>query len=116
MESTLTGYHMDVHRNWLMLRRHQLLQQLGEDEVASGDGELPWTVGVLLTPRPDGTRLWDTTIAATNARPDLKPAQLESLVGIFGALGTEGSTLRPREPGPEAVIRHTEPGSGRHRN
>jgi hypothetical protein len=31
------------------------------------------TVGVLLTPRTDGLRPWDTTMAATRGDPHLEP-------------------------------------------
>lgn len=89
--STLTGYHLELHRSWLMLRRHQLLHVLRKDDVLPVEGDLPWTVGVLLTPRPDGSRLWDTTIAATNGLPDFETGELDRLIGVFGDLGTEGN-------------------------
>lgn len=63
--STLTGYFRSVYEDWLVLRRLQILEARGGDP---GD---VWTVGVLLTPKPDGTRLWDTTVLATNGVPEL---------------------------------------------
>lgn len=45
-------------------RRQTFLQRSG----AIGP-DYPWTVAVLLTPRPEGDRLWDTTVLATNGEP-----------------------------------------------
>jgi hypothetical protein len=89
--SAMSGYHAAMHRNWLMLRRHQLLEHMATaaDEPPSVDSV--WTVGLMLTPRPDGTRLWDTTVGATNAEPDFDPATLAILTETFGRLGTEGN-------------------------
>ncbi len=89
--SSLTGYHRELHRNWLMLRRHQLLDRLQALHDAAYEPEKVWTVGVLLTPRPDGRRLWDTTIAATNAVPDFDAETLALWTRTFGQFGTEGN-------------------------
>lgn len=62
--SQLTDYHLDIYRSWLLLRRQDFLVNSG----AMGP-VYPWTVGVLLTPRPDGLRPWDTTTISTNGPP-----------------------------------------------
>lgn len=50
--SQLTDYHQEIYRSWLLLRRQDFL----EKSAALGP-IYPWTVGVLLTPRPDGPRV-----------------------------------------------------------
>lgn len=60
----LTGHHQEIHKTWLLLRRQDFLQRSG----ALGP-IYPWTVGVLLTPRPDGHRPWDTSTISTNGPP-----------------------------------------------
>jgi len=62
--SHLSGYHREVFQTWVLHRRQTFLQASG----ATGP-DLPWTVAVLLTPRPDGGRLWDTTVLATQGEP-----------------------------------------------
>ncbi|WP_203569233.1 hypothetical protein [Aestuariimicrobium ganziense] len=62
--SQLTDFHLDIYRTWLALRRQDFLMKSG----ALGP-TYPWTVGVLLTPRPDGPRPWDTTMISTNGPP-----------------------------------------------
>lgn len=89
--STFTDYHTGLHRSWLMLRRHQLLEKHTTVDGPSFDAEDVWTVGVLLTPRLDGLRMWDTTIAATNVLPDFDPGDLDLFTQQFGPLGTEGN-------------------------
>jgi hypothetical protein len=62
--SHFTGYHRQLFEAWVLHRRQTFLQRSG----ATGP-EYPWTVAVLLTPRPEGDRLWDTTVLATNGEP-----------------------------------------------
>jgi len=62
--SQLTDYHQEIYRSWLLLRRPDFLEKSG----AMGP-IYPWTVGVLLTPRADGPRPWDTTTISTNGPP-----------------------------------------------
>jgi hypothetical protein len=51
------------------------------------------SVGVLLTPRHDGYRPWDTTTAATRGDQGFKPGFREALELLWGPLGT--STQNP---------------------
>jgi hypothetical protein len=62
---------------WVMLRHHQRGQDLGSTE------ELV-TVGVLLTPRYDGLRPWDTTMARAKGDLGLTAKELASLLELWG--------------------------------
>jgi hypothetical protein len=89
--STYTGYHLELHRNWLMLRRRQLIEHLASVGRADFNAADVWTIGVLLTPRVDGPPMWDTTVAATNIDPEFDQDSLELFTRVFGPLGTEGN-------------------------
>lgn len=62
--SHFTGYHRQIFEAWVLHRPQTFLQRSG----ATGP-DYPWTVAVLLTPRPEGDRLWDTTVLAANGAP-----------------------------------------------
>jgi len=81
--SQLTDYHLEIYRSWLLLRRQDLLEKSG----ALGP-IYPWTVGVLLTPRADGRRPWDTTTIATNGPPAYDAAEYARLTKAFKSNGT----------------------------
>ncbi|MGB7979853.1 MAG: hypothetical protein WCF36_03545 [Candidatus Nanopelagicales bacterium] len=76
--SQFTGYHQQLFQAWALQRRQKFLQQAG----AVGP-DYPWTVAVLLTPRPDGARLWDTTVLATNSGPAYDKEAFESIGSAF---------------------------------
>lgn len=76
--SQLTDYHHEIYRSWLLLRRQDFLERSG----ALGP-IYPWTVGVLLTPRPDGPRPWDTTTISTNGPPAYEAAEYSRLTKTF---------------------------------
>jgi hypothetical protein len=60
-----------VFRSWVLLRHHEraALGQLDQlDQAVS--------VGVLLTPRSDGLRDWDTTVLAVHGDPQLTEEEL----------------------------------------
>jgi hypothetical protein len=76
--SQLTDYHQAMYRSWLLLRRQGFLEKSG----ALGP-IYPWTVGVLLTPRPDGARPWDTTAISTNGPPAYDAAEYARLTQAF---------------------------------
>ncbi len=76
--SQLTDYHQDVYRSWLLLRRQDYLTKSG----ALGP-IYPWTVAVLLTPRADGPRPWDTTTIATNGPPAYDADEYRRLADMF---------------------------------
>lgn len=46
------------------------------------------SVGVLLTPRHDGYRPWDTTLVATRGDQGLDPRSRDALELLWGPLGT----------------------------
>lgn len=74
----LTGHHQEIYKTWLLLRRQDFLEKSG----ALGP-IYPWTVGVLLTPRPDGPRPWDTTTISTNGPPAYGPEEYARLTETF---------------------------------
>lgn len=74
----LTDYHQEAYRSWLLLRRQEFLDKCG----ARGP-IYPWTVGILLTPRPDGPRAWDTTTISTNGPPSFDEAEYARLTQVF---------------------------------
>ena len=76
--SQLTDYHQEMYRSWLLLRRQGFLDKSG----ALGP-IYPWTVGILLTPRPDGARPWDTTAISTNGPPVYDTAEYARLTKAF---------------------------------
>lgn len=70
---------------FVALRRQQLIERIPEQV------KVP-TVGVLLTPRTDGARPWDTTCVYTTDHLGFEPdqrAQLERLWGAFGSSGEQ---------------------------
>lgn len=83
--SQLTDYHQEFYRSWLLLRRQDFLEKSG----ALGP-IYPWTVGVLLTPRPDGPRPWDTTTISTNGPPAYDAAEYARLTKFFKKLTPAG--------------------------
>jgi len=54
---------------WVQLRHHDLQAQTGEIEQSI-------TIAVMLTPRPDGDRRWDTTMVAVHGDLELTEEQL----------------------------------------
>lgn len=55
---------------WVQLRHHEFAERL--------EAEQPVTVGVLLTPRPDRRRKWDTSMAAIRGASDLTDEELNA--------------------------------------
>lgn len=86
--SSLTGYIRETYRTWMLVRRQDYLQV-----VKPAEGELPWTVAVLLTPRPNGERLWDTTVLATNGEAAFSATEHARLRDIFAAAGLDESPV-----------------------
>lgn len=76
--SQFTGHHRRLYETWLLLRRQEFLQTSGADGP-----DYPWSVGVLLTPRPDGRRLWDTSVFATNSGPAYDQHEFTRLEQVF---------------------------------
>lgn len=76
--SQLTGHHQEIYRSWLLLRRQDFLAK----SKALGP-VYPWTVGVLLTPRPDAPRPWDTTTLSTNGPPAYDAADYARFTEMF---------------------------------
>ena len=77
----LTGYYHEMFRTWLLHRRQRFLA------ASNAKGPIwPWSVGVLLTPRPSGgERLWDTTVIATNGPPEFEDAEYRRLDALYTA-------------------------------
>ncbi len=71
---------------WVRLRHHEVVW-------VTGDHEKLMTVGVLLTPRPDGSRPWDTTTAAVSGDMGFSNEEVEILRELWPRRGP------PEEPG-----------------
>lgn len=72
--SQLTHRHQEIYRTWLLHRRQKFLTSSG------AQGPIyPWTVGVLLTPRPGRGRPWDTTVISTNGPPTYDAEEFDRL-------------------------------------
>ena len=82
----LTGYYQELFRTWLLHRRQRFLMQSG----ALGP-IWPWSVGVLLTPRPSDSRLWDTTVIATNGPPNFDDAEYARLEAVYDSVSPDAS-------------------------
>lgn len=70
----------DAFGAYVMLRHQQLIEVIPE----LGD---VMTAGVLLTPRTDGLRPWDTTMTATRGDQGFEPAFRIALERLWGSLG-----------------------------
>lgn len=81
----LTGYYQEMFRTWLLHRRQRFLKQ------SHARGPIwPWSVGVLLTPRPStDDRLWDTTVIATNGPPEFDDAEYRRLDAIYASVAPD---------------------------
>ena len=77
--SHMTETHRDVYQGWVLLRRHEFIELTGTE----GSSTPPWTVAVLLTPRHDGIRAWDTTMIATCEDALLDRDELERLSALW---------------------------------
>ncbi|MEU4110877.1 hypothetical protein [Streptomyces sp. NPDC027717] len=75
--SALTDTTRAAFSAWLQLRHHER----GEHHDLAGLR----SVGVLLTPRTDGYREWDTTVVAVNGDPELTEEELRTYQSLFNA-------------------------------
>lgn len=74
----LTQHHQEAYQSWLLLRRQEFLRK------CEAQGPIyPWTVGILLTPRHDGPRAWDTTTISTNGPPAFDDEEYARLAHVF---------------------------------
>lgn len=76
--SQFTHVHREAFRHWAMLRHHELMVTVG---IRALD-----TVAVLLTPRFDGLRPWDTSLVALRGNLDL-PADDVAALRAFWSQG-----------------------------
>jgi hypothetical protein len=72
--SHCTELHREAFKQWAMLRHHEFV-----GAGVTPEGEVPWTVAVLLTPRYDGYRPWDTTMVAIHDALDLSADELTGM-------------------------------------
>jgi hypothetical protein len=70
---------------WVQLRHHDLQAQTGEIEESI-------TVAVLLTPRPDGGRRWDTTMVAVHGDLGLAEEQVTTWRRVFDDASSRART------------------------
>lgn len=75
--STLTDHTRAAFSAWLQLRHHERGQHSDLAELTS--------VGVLLTPRTDGYRDWNTTVVAVSGDPALTNEELLTYQHLFNA-------------------------------
>lgn len=71
---------------WLQLRHHEFMQR-----IAGKPGD-PMSVGVLLTPRNDGHRPWDTTMVFIAGRLELTSEEIDAFVEVWK---TEQDAIAP---------------------
>lgn len=76
--SQLTEVHREAFRQWTMLR-HQELTEINLTRAAPP----PRTVAILLTPRKDGARPWDTTMFAIDGALELDPEVVASATAFW---------------------------------
>ena len=76
----LSGHHQAVFRGWATLRHHEWISGRPAETVDSCR-----TVAVLLTPRHDGLRPWDTTMYVLFGKIDVDEEELDSYRRIFGS-------------------------------
>lgn len=72
----------DAFSAYVSLRHQQMLELIPERTDVM-------TVGVLLTPRADGLRPWDTSMAATRGDQHFEPDLRAALERLWGALGSD---------------------------
>ena len=70
---------------WVQLRHHEHREATGESELT--------TVGVLLTPRRDGRRPWDTSMCAVAGDLGLTDEDLDAYRDVWGGPRTTSRTL-----------------------
>lgn len=87
--SHLTQVHREAYKGWVLLRRHEFIESTG------ADNPLPWTVAVLLTPRYDGYRAWDTTLIATCDDTSLDDHERDRLLALWNDARTSGGDHLP---------------------
>jgi len=71
-------------QSYVLLRHHQLHQQTGLAEQSS-------TLGVLLTPRPDGNKPWDTTLVRTEGDNNLSSEEVERYTQLWNPQPAEAA-------------------------
>lgn len=81
--SALTDLSRAAFSAWLRLRHHERGESAERVRLTS--------VGVLLTPRTDGYREWDTTVVAVNGGPELTDEELQTDRDLFNAPGSLGN-------------------------
>lgn len=74
--SRFSELHMEAFRQWVTLRHHEFGADLGTYEGVA-------TVGVLLTPRHDGLRPWDTTMVRAEGDFELTDEELRGLEDVW---------------------------------
>ncbi|UVS79421.1 hypothetical protein [Actinokineospora sp. UTMC 2448] len=91
VSNQLTDFTRTAFQSWLTLRHH-------ERGTAGGDLDTLTSIGILLTPRTDGLRDWDTTMLAHTGDPELDDTTLELMRDIWnrGRLSAPPITQRPR--------------------
>ncbi len=71
---------------WVQVRHHDLQTQTGEIDQSV-------TVAVLLTPRPDGVRRWDTTMVAVHGDLGLSEEQITTWRLVFNDASSQAASV-----------------------
>jgi hypothetical protein len=74
----LTDLHREAFRQWVMLRHHEWTTALDPDTRTGGT-----TVAVMLTPRHDKVRPWDTTVLAVFGELIFEPDELAAMQRLW---------------------------------
>lgn len=86
--SALTDHTRAAFSAWLQLRHHERGEHANLAQLMS--------VGVLLTPRADGYREWDTTMSAISGDPEVTGEELRAYQDLFNTPnGPAGTASRP---------------------
>jgi hypothetical protein len=86
--SHFTETHREIYKGWVLLRRHEFIELTATNPEPYGE-DLPWTVAVLLTPRHDGYRAWDTTLIATHDDTSLDADERARLSALWNEARVE---------------------------
>lgn len=81
--NSFTELHREAFCQWATLRHYDLLHS-----GLNSDPSVLKTVAVLLTPRYDGPRSWDTTLIAIAGDLELEPSDLAAMRSLWDRQGT----------------------------
>jgi hypothetical protein len=87
--STFSDLHKEAFRRYAMIRHYEIGEVL-----ELGDAQTRITLAVLLTPRYDSARLWDTTLFGLEGDLDLTQEEVDGLHVLWPRRGSDGQLER----------------------